>query len=51
MNRERWTPARYIAVDQVCDFCWAVIPRARPGNKAGTRGTKAWFNPDRKVWE
>jgi len=48
---ERWTPVRFVANAQRCDFCGCDIPRAKPGNTVGTRGTKAWWNPDRKVWE
>jgi len=39
-----WTPARYITFDQVCHFCGAEIPRAKPGTTTGTRGTKAYIN-------
>lgn len=51
MSRERWTPARFVPEGVVCDFCWQDIPKASPGHKSGTRGTKAFYNPDRAVWE
>ena len=51
MSAERWIPARTISQRQRCDFCGCDIPRAKPGNTTGSRGTKAWFNPDRRVWE
>jgi hypothetical protein len=49
--REQWTPVRYVRFPQRCDFCWETIPRCKPGNSTGTRGTKAYFNAVRRVWE
>lgn len=48
---ERWNPVRWIKRTQRCDFCWDMILRGVPGNRPGDSGTKAWYNPDRNVWE
>lgn len=48
---ELWTPVRYVSRNQVCDFCWCTIPKGSPGNSAGTRGTRAWFNHYLGIWE
>ena len=47
---ELWNPARYIMQSQVCVDCGIRIPKASPGTSSGTRGTKAFFSPDRKAW-
>jgi len=48
---ELWTPARYVAMHQRCSFCGAPIMRDKPGARVGDRGTKAFFNSARKLWE
>jgi hypothetical protein len=48
---EQWTPVRYIRNARRCDFCGIEIPAGSPGATRGTRGTKAYFNPHRNVWE
>jgi hypothetical protein len=49
--KETWTPVRYVHEDTFCWFCAREIPRAKPGATKGTRGTKAWFCPERRVLE
>lgn len=49
-DEERWTPVRFVRDEQVCAFCGARIPQARPGTTTGTRGTKAFFSHDSKRW-
>ena len=51
MTREQWTPVRFVHEAQRCDFCWERIPKGSPGHKSGTRGTKAFYNAVRRVWE
>mgnify|MGYP001597997964 CR=1 FL=1 len=51
LEAELWTPARYISMSQICWFCHAHIPRDRPGARVGDRGTKAFFNSARRLWE
>jgi hypothetical protein len=46
-----WVAVRYVAQSQRCDFCWQRIPKGSPGNRTGERGTKAWYNAKRRVWE
>ena len=46
-----WTPVRFVHQPQRCQFCWEVIPRAKPGTTTGTRGTKAFYNAALQVWE
>ena len=48
---EKWTPARHVPTGVYCDFCNCWIRKASPGNSTGSRGTKAWYNAYRKVWE
>lgn len=60
--RERWYSTRWVPARMdpnrydnrrrfSCDFCWEEIPRDKPGSSRGTRGTKAWYNPARRVYE
>lgn len=51
ISKETWTPVRYVHEDTFCWFCGIEIPRAKPGAVKGTRGTKAWFCPERRVLE
>ena len=46
-----WVPARYVHADQACSFCGFTIFACAPGNKTGTRGTKAYLNALLNVWE
>jgi hypothetical protein len=48
---EKWIPLRYVREDQVCWFCGREIPRAKPGNRVGERGTKAWWWKEPNVYE
>lgn len=46
-----WIAARTIRRDVVCSFCGALIRRCAPGSTTGTRGTKAFFNPQLREFE
>lgn len=46
-----WIPARYVHADVPCSFCGFTIFACAPGNKTGTRGTKAYFNSMLNWWE
>lgn len=48
---EQWTPVRYVREPQRCDFCWQTIRAGSPGTRTGERGTKAYYNATRRVWE
>ena len=49
--REVWTPARTIASDQRCYFCFGSIPRGSPGRRTGDRGTKAFYCHTARLWQ
>lgn len=49
--RDNWTPVRFVPGEVPCSFCLRKIPRGAPGSSKGTRGTKAYWCSDRKVWE
>ena len=51
IERKTWTPVRFIRDPQVCAFCWQIIPNGRPGSTTGSRGTKAWYCPEHRVYE
>jgi len=48
---ERWTPVRHVPAGVACDFCRNGIPAGSPGRRAGERGTRAWYNAHRRVYE
>ena len=48
---EQWTPVRYVPHVVTCDFCWYDIQPGSPGRRKGERGTRAWYNAHRRVWE
>lgn len=48
---ERWSHARWVRREQVCCFCWQIIPIAKPGSTRGSRGAKAWYEPNRGLWK
>lgn len=48
---EQWTPVRHVPHGVTCDFCWYEIPAGSPGRRKGERGTRAWYNAHRRVWE
>ena len=50
-RREEWTPIRHLRTAQRCDFCWRTIQPFKPGTVKGDRGTKAYYQPERRVFE
>lgn len=48
---DQWRPVRFVREPQQCYLCWVRIPKASPGAKSGTRGTKAFYEPNLRLWE
>lgn len=46
-----WIPIRYVQAEQKCEFCQERIRKGSPGARVGERGTRAWWNKRRRVWE
>lgn len=49
--RVTWTPVRYVREPQLCSLCLNAIPAGKPGATTGSRGTRAWFCAEHRVWE
>jgi hypothetical protein len=50
-SEEPWTAVRYVRDNQLCGDCGVSIPRGSPGAGTGSRGTRAYYQPQRHVWQ
>jgi hypothetical protein len=48
---ERWSPVRFVPRGVTCGFCRVDIPAGSPGRTRGTRGTRAYYNAHRRIYE